>query len=595
MRNSKTLHVAIVLVFAVIVRVLLIDKVGVWGDQGFYVYNSKLILEGQTPFIDFLGRSPLFIYSYSALRAVTGHTNFLLRSFIVFWWLAASIPVYLTARELRDHTTGIVAMGIYLFSPFALAYGFWANTQSQAAFFAIGAVYLLVRDESLTHFAAAGALLGLSFLARRSVITVLGAVVLFAVYLWYDGRLSLKPVVKRVAALGVAFSVVLGIGYMAVVGFRPELAIALFEVHAVNLIISTGRGGYPMLHHGEIPAVTNQLGQGRIPIFNDVCQMCGSWTARTFAKTLLVSIPGVCVGWMYMRDLTDHYFTKENREYLFGILGMLAVYAAVMAASSGYYLRVGTILTLVLFGVIAYRSPPVPRKILYDRRMVLVLLAIAGLAAGYLYRNRLIHTYYFMDFWPFIAIIAGVVFVASWRRADQPVRTLFAITLVIATVTAAGGAHPVTHIVLDDNEDGWFTMENMDAYHEDLNDRTQPGDVVFTAAPVYVAGTHARMVNDNARIHYLYATFEDDGPAESMYRRVISGFQSGDIQWVVMTANTQNMLEYNESAQNAFESNYCRTQNDSLYQQTGAMLYKYEENASACPRPEVETMFNETP
>lgn len=596
-RQHELSQVAVVFAAGILARIVLFDVVGVWGDFGFYIYNSRLILEGQTPFIDFVGRSPLFIYTYAWLRGVIGHPIPLLRSYVIFWWVMAGVPVYLIARQIADHRTGLVALVLYLLAPFSLAYGMWANTQSLAAFLAISGLYVLIKYESLRGYALVGVLFGLAFLSRRSVVVLFPAIVLWAGLRVYRSETNARGAVLSVAVLFSTAGITLLLAYFAIAGGDLARAFGLAEIHAVNLIASTGRGGYPLLEAGPVPPVQNQLNFGRIPIFNDICQLCGAWTARTFAKTLLVTAPVVGVLAVYFRDITDRYFTSAHMQYLFGILAVLGLYAAVRALIAGYHIRAVTAISLALFVVFAYRTERLDSATLYGHGNALLVIVLLGFAAGYLHRNRLLHTYYFMDFWPAVAILAGVVGVAAWRRADQPARYVLVGAMVLATVSSGAGAYPLTNILVDDNAGGWFTMDSVGEYQEDMDYRTDPGDVVLTATPTYVAGSEVRMLNDNARIHYIYATFYEKhgptGPSIAVYNRIIEAMESGEITLIVVDELTQNMLVVNETVSNLFESNYCRVEEvDELYRDTGAFLY--ERNVDCEQPPDVEQLNNMT-
>jgi len=402
--------------FAVVlaVRYLLFPYVGIWGDLGFYTYDAYLINHGQTPFIDFIGRSPLFNYAFAAVvRWVPGDPVLLLRSFIATWWVFAGIPVYLIGRQIHSHAAGLASVVILELSPFMLVYGYWANTQSLAAFLAITGVAILVYRDDWMGYTAAGLCLGVAFLSRRSVITILAAVGLYLCYHGWTGR-DVRHVASRLTAAIAGFIVPLSLGYLLLANFDIGLAAAFAETHAWGLISSSGRGGFPLIGEASPSPVTRQLQRGRIPVFNDLCQLCGSWTARTFAKTMIVTVPVIGPLLFYFRDITDQYFTEATRVYTFWILFSLLAYGIYQALAAGYVIRVGAVISLVLFAVAIFWSDGLDRDTLYDKDMTLLLVVLFGLAAGYLYRNRLLHTYYFSDFMPFLSVVAGVLYVEGW-------------------------------------------------------------------------------------------------------------------------------------------------------------------------------------
>jgi hypothetical protein len=221
-------------------------------------------------------------------------------------------------------------------------------------------------------------------------------------------------VASRSTAAIAGFIVPLSLGYLLLANFDIGLAAAFAETHAGGLIASSGRGGFPLISEASPSPVTRQLQRGRIPVFNDLCQLCGSWTARTFAKTMIVTVPVIGPLLFYFRDITDQYFTEATRVYTFWILSSLLAYGIYQALAAGYVIRVGAVISLVFFAVAIFWSEGVDRDTLYDKDMTLLLVILFGLAAGYLYRNRLLHTYYFSDFMPFLSVVTGVLYVEGW-------------------------------------------------------------------------------------------------------------------------------------------------------------------------------------
>jgi len=203
------------------------------------------------------------------------------------------------------------------------------------------------------------------------------------------------------------------------------------------------------------------------------------------------------------------------------------VYAAGVALWHGYYVRTLGVIALVLFAVVAYKTPRVPASVVYKGRIVLVLAVLLGLTAGYLYRARLIHTYYFMDFWPALSIVGGILYVHVVEHAGRVLRVVLAVAVVLSVVSSAGAAYPITNVVVDDNSGGWFTVDSLTEYADDIDNRTEPGDTVFAANPSYVALSDAKMPADDSRLYYTLKSYKTKGPALDRYR-----FDWWDAGWV---------------------------------------------------------------
>lgn len=588
MRRRDATHVASILILGLVIRALAFDYVGIWLDYGFYAYDTRLILRGAVPFVDFLGRSPLYLYLLAGWRALVGYSPLTFRAFNQFFWGLTALPVYGLAREIRDHRTGLVAVGAFWLVPYGWIYGFWTNTMSVAALCATSAVYLVVAHDRWWAWPTAGVLVAAAFLSRRSAIVVLGALGLVVLVDWLADRTDLRTMLVRGTALSAAFAVTLGVGYALVVGAQWP---ALYEIHALNLFLTTGRGGWPVIGT-SFATPGNSIDSGRIPIFNDVCQLCGRWTARTLAKGLLVTVPvaGV-VGATTLRYATRRWFDPERVPYLFAPLAVLGAYAAVLAAMAGFWTRLATILALALFVLVAYRAD-IPSPRIHEHRALTAVTLVASLTiAGYLYRERVLHVYYGMDLWPTLSVLAGVAGVTLWRRLQRPGRAALVLALVIAIVTSSVAAYPLSNIVLNDNSAGWFTPDNSAAISAEVDARTEDGDIVLAKTATYVAGTHAEMpLHDSRSTAHFYSTFQDTGPTKRLYQNLSVGMATGKVALVVRDPLISRLLADNETTRRLFEENYCRVddpQTTRVFATTNTTLYEYDPSCPSARQPQV--------
>lgn len=588
MTRREWTHLAILIVAAAIIRVALIPEVGIWRDISFYLYDARMILAGQRPFVDFLGRSPAFIYLYAGVRAVVGQPVLSLRGLIVALWLLTGVPVYDIARQLADHRSGLAAVAVFLFSPFMLSYGMWSNTQSLAALAGATGAAVLVRRQDLPAVALAGGLFSLAYLSRRSVVVLLFATLLYFGLLGVRTR-RWRPLVARTGTLGVVFGAMLLVGYWLTVGGGVDRTLALAEIHTVNLFISSGRGGFPILGV-EAPLTQNSIDRGRIPIVNDLCKTCSPWTAQVLAKTLLVGLPGVSVGWVYVRELDARALDERLTPYLYAALAAAGVWAAYLSVQSGHWIRVGALLSLALTALVVYRADPVPTALLTDSRSLYVLLIAGGLIAGYLYRDPLLHTYYFADVAPHGAVLAGVLGVAVWRRSAVPWRRVGAVAIALGmTVSLLAGNPLLLFTTADGAAADWFTTDNIAEMSADIDARTEAGDVVYSAAPAYLAGTNATTIQNTSRTQIYITRYEDDPPADRIYRPLNRGLESGAVEYVIMDNTTLLTFETNATARSRFLGNYCRVPNQSpAYAEVNAILYRYEPDCPAVRQPQTD-------
>lgn len=580
MQRRHWVHLCALLALSLAVRIAAIDYVGMWVDHGFYSYDTRLILEGKRPFIDFLGRSPAYLYLLAGYRALVGYSPESFRVFLSIIWTLTGLPIYGLARQISGHRSAVVATGGALLLPFSVVYGLWFNTMSLAVLCYLTALWLAAVRDSTLSWLLAGVALGVAFLSRRSVVVLAPAILIYLGVRYHYGDVDASDVGRRVGTIAVGGFGSMGTGYLLLAYGDVGTAWALFEVHAVNLFLTTGRGGWPLL--GEtVVSVGNGVQSGRIPIFNSLCQLCGKWTARTLAKGLFVAVPaaGIVTG-ISLSTVADQ-LDQRLVPYITVPLLMLTGYGAALSLMAGYWVRVATLIALIVICAVAFQSQT-PALRLGDRpALLLSILTLGMFIAGYLYRERVLHVYYGMDIWGLLGMVAGLGAVALWRRSEQPLRMVLIGALVLAVVTSGIAAYPLSNIVLHNNDAGWFTPELTNNYAEDINERTEPGDMVLAQTATYLGGTHARMPLDDSRsTGHIYSTFGNSGgaPLDRLYANLSVGMANGDVALVIRGNLTRRLIADNQTTARLFETNYCRVddaETQALYAQTNATLFEY--------------------
>jgi hypothetical protein len=226
--------------------------------------------------------------------------------------------------------------------------------------------------------------------------------------------------------------------------------------------------------------------------------------------------------------------------------------------------------------------------VLYDRRLQLLLWVLLWLAAAYLYRNRIIHTYYFMDFWPAVSVITGVVGVAVWRDWQTFVvhkfyaRDAVVVAVVIGIAVATATAHPLA-VILAGNQAGWFTPANIQEQGAALEAEVGPDEVLLVGHPTYVAGTDVRLYRNMPRVQLVATTWSGSRLGDGFFKRLERDLRDGSIDYVLLEQMTRQTLVENESVERAFLQHYCRVDDDHAFAQTGGKLYRYVDGKSDCP------------
>lgn len=588
-RRGDVRDLAIVLAAALGARTLLFHHVGVWGDFGFWAYDSRMILQGRTPFVDFPGRSPLMVYVLAAVRDLAGMDASVLRWTVIGLWTLAGIPTYLIARHVHSHHAGLTAAVLFLLTPFSLVYGMWLNSQSLMVVLALTGLYVLLRRETPGAFVLAGGLFGLAFLSRRSVVVVPLAIGGYYIWEWTTTSRKLgrfRALARRGSLMTAAFLATLLVGYGLLAGLDPGLTWAVFQIDFVGLFYSNGRGTYPMVGV-EVPAFQNSVSDP-VPVLNWLCQVCGAWTARVGLQMVILGLPVFLLLWPYTRAVTARYFTQAEAEYTAGALGALALYALYLAVVNAYVMRALAVIAIAAMAIVVYRTsgPGLEDLVTRDRRLLVVVLA--AIVAGYLYRNRRLHVYYMLDAWALWSVLAAVAAVEWWPQLDRSKRLAAVAVLAVAVVTSGAIAYPFTDLAVEDNRAGWFTPGNMDAYADDLDRRVQPGETVLTAHPSYVVASYASLPRNSSRVYMTAYLYNNTRLDHALYQWLLPRLRNDSIPVVVLDGLTRDLFRWNASAERLFEQYYCRVASaDRLYNRTHASLYRYQPNGCA-HRPRIE-------
>lgn len=177
-------------------------------------------------------------------------------------------------------------------------------------------------------------------------------------------------------------------------------------------------------------------------------------------------------------------------------------------------------------------------------------------------------------------------------------RKTFVGLLLVGAIISGAACYPLMN-VLQGNPAGWFTMDNIDDYGDDLDERAKENGgqlVVFTGHPSYVIGAdNARLLFDMPRNHYYASTFNNTTLGNEFYSNLTNAFQTGQADVAISGPMTEAMLEQNATAAAAFHENYCRVQDpkaQALYNATDSTLYVHQRDCPAYRRPKAGRVLN---
>lgn len=572
-------QLAVVALAALFARLWIFHDVAVNGDTGLYLYDAKQLLWGRQMFVDFPSRSPVMEHLLAGAVAIADSPLVGARSFMVVVGMALGLAVYGVARQLHSHEAGLVGATVFYFTPFSLVWGLWVKTEPVAdllmlATFAV--VIYAVRLETVPVWAggAVGAGFGVAFFVRRVVVVHAVAVALFVVWYRYRaGKLDRSVLTAGVATVVGGLSV-LAVGYLALARFDPRLAWQMFDVHALALVLSDGQGSLGWV---GLPEATPVTGTADAPWWHTLCQKCGLNTVQTFISTILATLPAVALLLIMLRSYLEHY-SRTLSLWVAVSYSLLGVYAVSQLPLSTYPWRaVAAVVLVAAMAVVWYFDVPAFDE-WWRRDYALVVLALLGLTAGYLYRDRILYPTYFQDFYPLLSVLVGILTIEFWRANRDRARQLAvvgAVVLVAAMGVAGANAYPYQPNGVDEDSH-WHTIEGAQAYGEDIEQRTEPGERVYTAQPLYVIEADRRLAADLSRKYYAFRGWPDSPQQRYTEQQLMAEFGSGDTTYAV--ADKESRIVHNASSDEfnqTFGENYCRVEDDELYQRTGGELYRW--------------------
>lgn len=543
--RRPTTQLASVVVLALVSKLFLFRRVAVNGDTGLYLYDAHQLLWGRRIFVDFPSRSPVMEYLLAGAITVGDSPIVAARTLMLLSSLALGVAIYVLARQLHSHRAGLVAAALYYFTPFTAVWSLWVKTEVVSALLLVVALSLAlhVLDDQTNHWpvlVGIGVLFGIAFLVRRVAFIPMGAFALFSVWYHYREGHALRQTALAAAAIGAAFAATLTVAYVALARGDPGLAVEIARVHAGALVESSGNGGLGWTALDDASPVQAD-GRGGLAV---ICQKCGKNTVRVFTRTILVTLPallGLLVG---LRS----FLTSESQflsRVFAGVMVALSLFAVVTLAESAPANRVVAALVIATAIVVVWLSAPVEWE-RGDSRWLLPVLVCVGLAAGYLYRDRILYVTYFQDLFPYVAVLSAIGIVEWWDRNRPDAAHWYDPALVVALLVvlsggvAAANAYPYQP---DTETTDWMSVDDVQGYGEDINDLTDPGERVLTAQPLYVIESDRQLAGDLSRRYYAFRGWPESGVAAMTEERILDEIDTGDVPIAIYDPQLQEVFD----------------------------------------------------
>lgn len=220
-----------IITLSFLVRFFTLKVAWVDGDEGNYLYDAKLMLEGFVPFKDYVTRSPLYLCLLAISIKLFGTTLTAGRVVSLISSVGTTVLLYFLAKELYNKRTGLAAALIYALLPFTVFWSSIIKTEPTVAILNMLAIYLFVlglKRRNNFFIICGGAVVALAILVRESALGLLVIQVTFAyVYLSFQSKSSFKR--KLSSTLSIALHIMAGILFVYVLILIIAVSFGLFD------------------------------------------------------------------------------------------------------------------------------------------------------------------------------------------------------------------------------------------------------------------------------------------------------------------------------------------------------------------------------
>mgnify|MGYP006271974127 CR=1 FL=1 len=573
-----------ILAVGVIFRIVFFNLVGVNYDAGLYLYDTKLLLEGQVPLIDYFSRSPLFhaflspaiLFDFSPI--VTARIQMVLVS------LTLAIVIYLATTKLHSREAGIIAMAVFVLAPFELVWGLWLKTEQVAQLLVLAGLLPLLGhldDERipLRDMILLGGAVGAAFFVRRVVIVHFGVVLLFLLY--YRYRISEKSLidpVSRGAVFGISAGVTLLIGYLVWSGGSAGNFVELLNTHLLGLVSE--------------PASAGNAAEGETGILESVFSFVYGVAASnlsslfTYMRAVTVLLPVLLLLLIFPIVFLRREIGNTRTFSIFAVLGVGAVLLALLVHIAPFtessWLAEAFIVAIIVglgLAVIAL-TPQFEGKsdtLLWNPKLLLPAGLAVAIVVSYAVRDRGMFVTYFQDVFPYLAILTGVAAVVLWQetKLETPKKVAWSGLLAIAIIVSFSMASPL--VVGPASGGTQITVTDAVAIGNDLNEEFGDDAQGFSAQPLYMLEANHSVANGFSRKYWIVTSEPESEESREIINETASELESGETQYIIVESRSKNIIIGEISK--IFEQNYCsgstNEDRDDAYHRSNAQLYYY--------------------
>lgn len=527
-------------------------------DEGLYLYDAKVALQGPRPAFDFNSRSPLYHYFLGYVMEVFGYSLVVARSFVIGTSAVTAVFIYLIGRDLFDDVVGVGAAAVFMLSPYFAYWNHIIKTEPFALMSAAILYWMFLRSLEFVENRfrlflgctfVVGTIISLNHMIRASVLLYIPSLFVLLVYrLRSDEELDIDQVevVASFAAVLLASYVVSKTAFALAFGYPLEFALIQYR----NPV------AYGLEHLGVFRSATSGA-EGAADV---------GFVATEYSKTRVVfdwllmaahvAIPAACgLIVLFYRE------TERERELLIGsfllpIGGIALLVAGGATPQLGGYnttnmsssqqallflLASAVLMSLAFILARAEELSATERTADTDYLFgLLVLMLPAGtLMVFYLLKTRLF-VGYFVEFAIPLSILASITFTSLVRSVRASLReghrhavtTTLICLLVVSSATFSLVVYADPSATTSDRRLSQQSVGEAADYVQSNSDRSEE---ILTGQPVIAIEANRRNAMDLSRTFNTY-------PRSPTPEELVQYMETTDVKFIVVMPNTYSEL-----------------------------------------------------
>ncbi len=176
-----------VLLLATFFRAVVLPARWVGPDEGSYLMDARLVMQGKVPIVDFAARQPLFLWLLAGLFEVFGPSLLVARLFLIGCSVAAGAVLYRLGKQIFCQNVALVGVTVALLLPFQAVWSVSVMTEMPALLLeciCACATILALHKSSRWYGLAAGLAAGAAYFTRETAVAAMAVAVLYVLVVW---------------------------------------------------------------------------------------------------------------------------------------------------------------------------------------------------------------------------------------------------------------------------------------------------------------------------------------------------------------------------------------------------------------------------